>query len=858
MKKYNLLFISTIMLLILSAIMQPTLITATSAVNADNVSTTQVSLIDTGKNDSYSRLAIITQNNALNEIWVEGSIPAEFTFTTKQNATIGTPSTVTDTRAYPYAIGYAGGSSMSSLTDPWNNVDWLHIDNIEDIPDDEASFNISVSKNVLGTISPGSSGMFQIDNPDIQMLELYLSVNKPGNYILYFDEDAISTISPILSYLVDPQGNAIGEFGGSLPTVAPSGEVARDYFIFTTEETGEFIFHFAGAKNQISFDFQMISPMNKIKFGDQYSYKDAEVTEVGPDVIQGAISEEFVHVYNLDVSAGQYLHHNFDLLWGSSGSPTIFLATPTPYGYSYNTIDTTGDDDYTFIPFDGTAYLIVINQNYYEWNAAGPIRNLLYYVTTFDEVTQFEDYSLGEQKVIKISPSPGRTFIKIEVNKSEMIHFSAEDVDGTPLFGILNGNPDLTFLYNDPKEGTKYVPALATANSHSVYMFHPGTYYAHIDHPGNSLNSVFLELTSQEFTISSSVDHTEKTVADPDQIISDLSNVEFNALDFDIESGAEMQPVIFPLSFSDFVYDLEYNITLQRSDNSNIAGKNLRFELFAGIIQKSQFNNLTFTSLAPIVDQGTITLSSVEDSINPISDVATMDSNLFLMGDMEGYFFMWPYDVELHNGSEFLPYDETDLTFRVGTSDENDFIKQETFTGAELVDTQLNDIDYTTLNYNLQGELDTTNYDKVLIFINETRMYDWWQFAFNYENAFLIGDALIYDNIWLDNSGPNTINTDVKYIGFSNHSYECGIVPSTYWILIEATPLVGDVINYNINIARYNITAFHTPIIEYDNKQTIGQFFANLPSWATYAGIGGGVLIIGVVVITVIKKKKAI
>ncbi len=850
MKKTNKLFFCLISILILSAVLQPAMVTATSNSSSGTSTFAQVSLIDTGKNDSYSRLALVSQANSLPEVWVEGSIPAEFTYTTAQNTTIGSSITCSDTRAYPYNLGNIGSLSPTGLTDPWDTVSWLHVDNIEEMADDEAQFNISVSKTVLGTLAVGSENLYNIDNPNLQWVELHLSIKSAGVHILYFDAGALAA-----GFVVNSEGNVIPLQSGSLPLITPGGERIRDYFLFTTDLTGDFIFNLVGAKNQISFNLQKISSTNTIKFGNQYSYKDAEFTEVGPDDIQGDQSGAFTHVYELEVEAGQYLHHNFDLLWGSAASPNIQLAIPALNGYTYTSIDVTGDDDFTFIPYDGTAYLIVIHENYFEWNAAGPIRNLLYYMTTFREISEFESYTLGDEKVIQVSSTPGRTFLKIEVNQSKLVHFSAEVVDGNPTFGLLGGNPATTFAYNDPVGGAQFVQPLATFNSHSIFMFHPGTYYTYVEHPGNSLNSVFMILKSQDFAVSPAVEHTSKTVVAPDQNLADLSEVEFELLDLEEDDAVELEPHMFPISYSDFAYNLRYNITFQRSDNTNIVGKDFRFHIFTGLVQQSRYNNATFTSLVPIVDQGLIELDALDNQIGSIVETATMGDFPWLMGEMDAYLFIWPFDLEWYNDTEYVPYEGSDLTFKVGTSDQNEQYQHVTFSDVSLVNTQVNDIDYATIDLNLRGTLDTSAYAGVLVHVNHTRMYDWWQIVSSFNNTGLAEGTLLYDNIWLDNYGPNTANNASKFSAI-NSTFECGIAPQSFTYLFEANPLVGDIVDYDINIACYNITLFHTPTIHYESSQSIGQFIANLPSWAPYAGIGGGVAIIGLIVILVIKKKR--
>ncbi|MHA1646740.1 MAG: hypothetical protein ACTSVL_04125, partial [Promethearchaeota archaeon] len=44
---------------------------------------------DTGKNDSYNRIGLISQRNSFSDVRVDGTQPGKFTFVDNDNSTIG-------------------------------------------------------------------------------------------------------------------------------------------------------------------------------------------------------------------------------------------------------------------------------------------------------------------------------------------------------------------------------------------------------------------------------------------------------------------------------------------------------------------------------------------------------------------------------------------------------------------------------------------------------------------------------------------------------------------------------------------------------------------------------------------------
>ena len=334
---------------------------------------------DTGKNDSYNRIGLISQRNSFSDVRVDGTQPGKFTFVDTDNSTIGTPITCEDHRSYPYNIGNINYLSNNRVMDPWDRIDWMHIDNVDPIEGSSAHYNISLKTNNLGDLDEDSQREYQITNINVEIYELHLNILSSGMYILNYDNDVLN------SYWIMSDNNVqINRLVGDLPTVS-SGEPIGQYITFFAADPGDYRMYFSANAKHVTFNLKHIGTTEKLKYGDRVIYRDEKSDNVDPANILGSTNGLPIQLYSFDVSAGDFLQHNFGLIWGSGSGEKIRLLLPSPSGYQFQTINTADINDFTFVPYSGKAYLMVINQNYYDWTWGGvPIKNLLYY--TFSQV----------------------------------------------------------------------------------------------------------------------------------------------------------------------------------------------------------------------------------------------------------------------------------------------------------------------------------------------------------------------------------------------------------------------------------------------------------------------------------------
>lgn len=233
------------------------------------------------------------------------------------------------------------------------------------------------------------------------------------------------------------------------------------------------------------------------------------------------------------------------------------------------------------------------------------------------------------------------------------------------------------------------------------------------------------------------------------------------------------------------------------------------------------------------------------------------DNGLFGSGD--ALWSIWPYQVYDRTYDESTStYTNVPITkevkFRIVTFDDVARYETETYPSIGSSPIDLSELDFEDYNtYGFSGSYNESHHDGVIVSV-EGNLYDWYQFVFqstNTQNP--ISAGLIFDNIWLDNTGPVMSNVYPLFSGNVNDSIELGIAPSSFkFIFVAADVNTSEYVQYRLNIASYGVQLL-TPNLTLSSTQ---DDVTKVPSWVLPVSIGGGVAIIAIIGGVVVYKKK--
>lgn len=385
------------------------------------------------------------------------------------NPNMGYPMTSNDIRQYPQFIGSVGYFSNNQV-DPWEQVNWMKVENATELDGETPRYNISMRLNNLGEIAPNKISYFRLDPTNMLNLQFNLIVNQEGLHILYFDHDDVFTIIALLS----PSGNPVDYSFQNLPDVAPGGDPYRTMLIFTADELGFYQLNFIPNSKDIILELQEISPTSKIEYGSYVTYKSEDYDKINPASLESQESLP-IQSYAINVEANQILNYNFDFIWGQASSAYIQLAIPTPDGYDMKAIQADGEDHSEFISFSGTAYLQVIYRDFYYWSGSIPIRELCYYNFNINLITPSE-YILGSTQLLEISVKNPNNVWKFHVNESTCAYFNVSIISGNPQY-TLDSAPSSSIYYKDSYGNVHTSLELSKLYNSHFYSFDPGDYF---------------------------------------------------------------------------------------------------------------------------------------------------------------------------------------------------------------------------------------------------------------------------------------------------------------------------------------------------------------------------------------------
>ncbi|MHA1619997.1 MAG: hypothetical protein ACTSVZ_12020 [Promethearchaeota archaeon] len=839
-------FALVLLCLTLGSLIFPRVAIATEGTDAETTTSLSYTVEGThADNNTYRRVAIIPERNAYSDIIVNGDAPAYFEVVGDKNNSLIGPEQCDDVIGYPYNVGQLTYLSDDRVEDPWDKANWLYTNDTEN----EAgvkNFNVSLSNNILGSLSIGQVTQFDVEFPGLQWMELHLTIPSEGFYMLYFDDGQVFNYK-----LLSTERNSVSKIFDSLPAVDDSGIDIRDFIAFSADAAGDYILYFQGSQKYIIFEMEKIDVTQKIGFDDEVIYRDETYEGADPDRYYGPTDGPYIHIYEFEVEAGSYLKHNFDLIWGS---PYVRLITPSPTGNKISKgINTNFDNDFTQIQYTGKAYLLVLHNNYFSWGGGVlPTNNLLYYKFGVEQITNYEDYTIGGSQLFKIDPNPGVTFIRMTFNETKYALFSADRIVGTPAFDMIDGSPDDAFSFADDYDGILSVKCLAFTNGFYFYRFNPGTYFTTIEFSGGSMNAEILNLTSSLLTESSSLVPKSLTKENSDLLQADKTEVTFG-----VEENF-CEPQIFPVSWDGTIRNLASNTSLFRDDNT-FGDNKISFSLKVAMYQQSLFNNLTLKTLGSLTTWQNRELDFGDNESGSYTGTALIGGTSNLPESGEGILIVWPYDVQIWNVSSWIPFNSSSVHFRIGMKESTNYYKYEDLTTVGIVNRQLIDIqnedNFDALTYDSTYSYNTSLYDGVIVNVdfNGSSMYDWYQIIVNVndsvESSVLRSVTLYYNNIWTSTSGPGTSNYDtILNTNSLNFIYECGIALEKFSIRIYATNTTDEMVEISLQVNRYNVSTLYAP--SYD---MIG---GGLDPTLLIIGGSAGLIVIVVVGIVFLKKKK--
>ncbi|WP_457558218.1 hypothetical protein [Candidatus Harpocratesius sp.] len=806
---------------------------------------TTITIEGTEQDDSYTRLALISAKNTINDIYVSGNKPGMFSFTDKYgNPYMGYPIISNDIRQYPQYIGSVSYFS-SNYIDPWEQVNWMKVENATELDGETPRYNISMKFNNIGEIAPNEISYFRLDAISMLNLQFNLIVNQKGLHILYFDHDDVSTIIALLS----PSGNHVDFSFQNLPEVAPGGDPYRTMLIFTADELGLYQLNFIPKSKDIILELQEISPTSKIEYGSYITYKSEDYDKINPGSLQSKDSLP-IQSYAINVEANQILNYNFDFIWGQASSAYIQLAIPTPNGYDLRPIVADGEDHAEFISYSGTAYLQVIYRDFYYWAGSIPVRDLCYYNFNINLINPSE-YTLGSTQLLEISVQNPNNVWKFHVNESVSAYLNVSIIAGNPKY-TLDSAPSSSIYYKDSSGNVHTCLELSELYGAHLYSFDPGDYYIFFTHSGIGINNEYVELKSVITKKFADLAHKNLTINDKIIAISEKSRYSLDHIASIDGDGSFLEPFVVNFTYEDPIL-FGVNLSIVRADNSDFENYPFRIRFKYSLVQLSKFDNFTYID-SNSGQSSSILLDTDEEESVGINQYLFEDSSLFISKNGKGLLAIWPYQAEIDLGSGFVSYNDS-LDVRVCSYSSKDTFKIHSISEISEVNRQIGpSLDYDTVYYTTISSINISQTNKILIDVNASRQFDWYQFILNSNMSAsgILWIALLYNNVWSTISGPGTNNQDFIVFGSSNanQSFELGIAPKTFKIYIQFTDPASEVISYRFRLSHYNLTVLHSPIYTPDYK-------APLPKWVLPASIGGGAaVIVAGAVILIIKKRK--
>ncbi|MHA1672808.1 MAG: hypothetical protein ACTSYI_04215 [Promethearchaeota archaeon] len=519
-------------------------------------------VVSTTINDEYptfSKIAMIPEQNYPFNVHIEGDQPGEFTYVNYENDTIGTPYNTIDEKGYPTSLGTLKRWDNDFVANPWD-VEWLHLSNNELESGESATYNVSLSSLPLGALGPGVPTEFDSLMAS-DYLELELIATNPGLYVLYFDSE--TTLSSV--HLISSSGNEIDTVLSSLPSVSASdGDPIRKFLTFFGDTSGSYRLFFRSNTRYITFELDSIPLTSEIEFGDRIIYKDEDYENIDPAVLQGTGVYFPVHYYSFPVSAGDYLRLNFAQVWGT---PIVKLISPTLTGYEFSAIDVSGQDSFKRFSYTGTAYIVVLHNNYFKWQYPYAITNVpLYYkFGVYDEGVPTYSYELGTNEVFSVDPFVQNAIIEFNVTEPTSMHLNYSIHQGG--VGAYDPDSDFFLVRNDTGYfSIDYLLILSGNPNDFYYDLVPGIYQLFI-HSTSTLQNDMIEFQS-EILSRTEVAHKSHTKEDDTLLKSDTSQMESSYF-YEEDTFSVMYPSTVPFSYDDSV-GFGYNISLYPTDNPQI------------------------------------------------------------------------------------------------------------------------------------------------------------------------------------------------------------------------------------------------------------------------------------------------
>ncbi|MHA1886498.1 MAG: hypothetical protein ACTSX0_00575 [Promethearchaeota archaeon] len=840
MKKKNVLLLVPLLLLIGLGVIRLS--------SADIALKTQatVSIEGTDLDDSYTRLALISAPNTLSNVFAEGSHPGQFSFTNNYGIdNLGFPVVGDDIRQYPIYIGTTGYFADSPKIDPWDQVTWMKVDNGTELSaTDHPTYNISMEYSHFGDLNPGELTYFRLDLINMMYIQMNLIVNQPGLHILYFDYDDMDSVISLIS----PSENPVSYSVQSLPDVFPGGEPYRKMLVFTADEKGPYQLIFVPDSRDIALELQEIDTTSKISIGSYVSYKSEDYGDINPGSLQ---SEDNLPVqsYAIEVEENQILSYNFDFIWGQSSSAFIKLAIPTPDGYDIYSVHADGKDHAQFIAFSGTAYLEVIYRDFYYWSGSTPVRELCYYNFNIETITP-KDYVFGSTELLEIGGNPPVNVWRIQVNESISAFLNVSVIAGSPDY-TLDSDPSNSIFYVDVNGQAQTLPELFEFNDAHYYYLDPGDYFIFFTHSATTVNNEYIELQSGFGNYFTTLEHKNLTHENLIFTINEKSRFSSDYMASEDGIGGYVTPFVANITYDD-PFMLGVNLSVVRADNSDFENYPVRMRFRWAYAQQSKYDGSTYSVQNSGVTSN-ILLDTDEEETLGIYQNFFEASSLFFSGSGRGIFAVWPYALEIDLGSGFVSYNNS-LDLRIATFSNKEINNIHQISEISEVNRQIGPgLDYDTVYYTTISSINLTETSGILLDVNASRMYDWYQFILktNISNSGSIWVSLIYDNIWTTLNGPTTANVDTVISGSNegNQSIELGVAPKTFRIFIQILDPGTEIILYRFRLSHYNITLLNSP-------SYTSEYKVPLPKWVLPAGIGGGVVVVAGIVVVVIKKRK--
>ncbi|MHA1718112.1 MAG: hypothetical protein ACTSWX_08855 [Promethearchaeota archaeon] len=523
---------------------------AQSAILNNSVSTTL-----TDGYPSFSKIAMKAEKNYPFNVHIKGDQPGVFTYVDFENTTDRDYSTINE-KGYPTSLGTLEKWSNNPVDNPWD-VEWLHISNDDLENGESATYNITLSSYPLGTLSPGNTIEFDtLVSSDYRELELI--VDTLGLYVLYYDSE--TTLTSL--HLISPNGTEIEIIKSNLPSVSDDGIPIRRFLTFMVDTIGSYRMFFKTNTRYVSFELKEISLTSEIEIGERIIYKDEDYKDIDPKTLQGSTSYFPIQYYSFPVSAGDYLRINFAKVWGS---PIIRLISPTPTGYDFSTLDTTGQDNFQRFSYSGIAYIAVLHNMYFNWQWPYAVTKepLYYKFGVYDEGIPTYPYELGTSKVFDVDPIVQNAIIEFNVTEPTSIHLNYSIYQGGA--GVYSPGSDFFLVRNDT--GFNLIKSIDSGIINDRYYdLVPGTYQIFI-HSTSALQTDVIEFQSKILT-RDVVHHKSYTKLDNELMKSDTTLMESSYF-YGTDTYSTLYPSTIPFSYDNSI-GFGYNLSIYPEENPQI------------------------------------------------------------------------------------------------------------------------------------------------------------------------------------------------------------------------------------------------------------------------------------------------